>query len=133
MFADDAELLLPVLANTTYMIQGVIFFTTSATPDFKFQLTGPASPTDVTVRGSRYAVEGTSTNGTRGEFVDVALSVPRAVVGTNSGSDGYVDFRMRLENGANAGTVVLQWAQNTSDAADTTVLAGSHLNYIRVP
>jgi hypothetical protein len=110
----------------------VIFFSTSATPDFKFQFTGPTSPTDITVRGAYYIAEGASGTGTRTEFVDIAFSVSHSVAGANTGDDGYVEFHMRLENGTNAGEIALQWAQDTSDAATTSVLAGSYIEVITV-
>jgi hypothetical protein len=131
-FADDAELTFPVEASKTYLLRGAIFFSTSATPDFKFQFTGPTSPTDITVRGAYYFVTGASGTGSRTEFVDIAFSVSHTVAGTNTGDDGYVEFHMRLENGSNAGEVALQWAQFISDAASTSVLAGSYIEALTV-
>jgi hypothetical protein len=131
-FADDAALTFPVEASKIYLLRGAIFFSTGATPDFKFQFTGPTSPTDITVRGAYYIAEGASGTGTRTEFVDIAFSVSHSVAGANTGDDGYVEFHMRLENGTNAGAVTLQWAQDTSDAATTSVLAGSYIEVITV-
>jgi hypothetical protein len=34
-----------------------------------------------------------------------------------------------LQNGANSGNVTLQWAQNSANATDTTVYAGSYVQY----
>lgn len=127
-FADDAELTLPVLASETYLIQFDIFFDTAATPDFKFQFTGPSSPTEVTVRGKYAAPDAAADT----DFVDTAFSTSHAVTGAAGTTGGHVFGSLLLVNGTNAGSVTLQWAQNTSDAADTTVLAGSLLNYVRV-
>jgi hypothetical protein len=36
-----------------------------------------------------------------------------------------------VENGANAGNLELQWAQNTTDASAATVLAGSTIEWLK--
>jgi len=49
---------------------------------------------------------------------------------TTTGQVNVVEFTGTLHNGANAGTFAFQWAQNTSDANVTQVLAGSYMEYI---
>lgn len=126
--ADDAELSIPVEANETYSFRAEIWFDTSATPDFKFAVTGPSSPTEITIRGHFVAVGGTNDT----DFVDTSFGVSHSVTGTGGTTGGHVKLKGLLQNGANAGAITLQWAQNTSDAADTTVLGGSYIERFRV-
>ena len=66
------------------------------------------------------------------DFVDTAFSQSRSVIGTGGTTGGHVNGTILLQNGSNGGVVHFQWAQNTSDAADTTVLAGSYMESILV-
>ena len=126
--ADDTELVIPVEAEGVYVIHIEIFFDTSATPDFKFAITGPSSPDEIVLRGHFVAVGGTSDT----DFVDTSFGTTHSVTGTGGTTGGFVQVSGLLNNGANAGTINVQWAQNTSDAADTTVLAGSHIDWLKV-
>jgi len=111
--ADDPDLVLPVLANKHYAFEMWISENVHNTPDLKIAITMPAGATlesllmssafasaDDTYDGSSRIVFGTAT-------VDsVTLIGAITVAGT-------------------AGNVTLQWAQNTSDANNTTLLEGS--------
>lgn len=127
-YADDAELVIPVKPSEVILLRCEVFFNTGATPDFKFQVAGPTSPTEVVIRGS-YTAVGT-TNAT--DFVDTSLPTSHAVTGTGGTTGGHATFSMLLQNGANTGNIALQWAQNTSDAGDTSVLVGSFFEYLRL-
>lgn len=127
-YADDDELVIPVKPSEVILLRCEVFFDTGATPDFKFQITGPTSPTEVVIRGS-YTAVGT-TNAT--DFVDTSLPTSHAVTGTGGTTGGHARFSMLLQNGANTGNIALQWAQNTSDASDTSVLVGSFFEYLRL-
>jgi hypothetical protein len=125
--ADDAELSIVVEASKLYMMRAFVVFSTQAVPDFKFEIDGPASPTTVTIHGHYNGVGSpTDTN-----FIDNAFNTSYSALGSGAGQ-GIVGFDVLLENGTNAGKVTLQWAQNTSDAGDTSVLAGSYIEVITV-
>lgn len=120
----DAALTVSLLANTKYLIRGMIFFTTGATGDFKFSFTGPASPTKVRI--AHHGIGGGAAV-LDGIGVDTAYGTESPIVGTST--DGWACFDALIENGANAGTFAFQWAQNTSNGTDTTVLRGSWLEW----
>jgi hypothetical protein len=125
--SSDSELFVGVLANGKYAVKGRIFFNTPAAADFKWQLAGPASPTLINV--AKKAIGGGET-AESAIAVDTAFATSTPVLG--SGTTGYVEFEAILHNGANAGVVEFQWAQNTSDGGNTIVRAGSYLEYTRV-
>lgn len=122
--ATDTTLQFAMLANTTYAIECRVFFDTANAPDFKYATVGPAAPTSVrTVRS--HIIPGTVAPV---DGVDLAATASTAVVGTGT-TGGYVTLETVWQNGANAGTWGFQWAQNTANAATTTVLAGSQCSY----
>jgi hypothetical protein len=122
--ANDATLLFPVAASTKYRVRGRVFFDTTAAADFKYGFAVPASPTLV-----RIVRSDTVAGGTPAEIaVDVANVTTVTLAGTGT-TGGYVAFEYLLHNGTTAGTWSFQWAQGTSTAADTTVLAGSYIEY----
>lgn len=124
-FSDDAALTFPVAADTNYVFHFVVFWDTGATEDFKWQLTGPASPTLL-----RYARQAIVPSGTAWAGVDVQTAFSQSFSPTGSGTTGgYLEIYGLLQNGANAGNVTFQWAQNTTGGTNTTVLAGSYVTY----
>lgn len=126
--SDDAALKFAASANTKYL--GEIFFwmATVAAADFKFGLNCPASPTSVRWNSLRQVWGGTTLN--VGALQTACGSV--TITATSSG-DGWIRMDFFVENGASAGTIALQWAQNTSDPGNTTVQKGSWLRYQVVP
>lgn len=123
-FANDAELKFSMLVNKKYRIRGTIWFDTTAAGDFKYQFVGPASPTLV-----RFERIDCVAGGTPAENVpDTAYPTNKALAGAGT-TGGYIRFEAIVQNGASAGTFALQWAQNTSDAGNTTVYAGSYIEY----
>lgn len=121
-FADDGVLQFSVAANSDYVFQFYIYVT-STTGGFKYQFTGPASPTLLWHDGY------TSPGGAH--TLITAFSTAQNGFASNVNGN-QVTVTGMLRNGANAGTVVLQWAQQTSDAAGTTVKAGSFLRYKKI-
>jgi hypothetical protein len=123
--AADPALTFPVLANTTYAFRFLVWADTTAAGDFKFSVSGPASPTLVRMRRTSIAA-GATAFGTIA--VDTAFGVSVAVAGT--GTNGVcVEVAGTLANGANAGAVAFQWAQNTSDPGSTIVRKGSFVEH----
>ncbi len=110
---NDDELLWAVAANTVYRFELHFFYNSGATPDFKFQFTLPAGGI---MRWGYIAVD-TSLNfrhpGYRTE-TDVAS------IG-GDGTDRYVIVNGIVATVGTAGTLRLQWAQNTADASNTQV------------
>lgn len=126
--ADDAELGFDMEANAKYLVRWRIFFDTAATPDFKWGLTGPASPTRVRAERRAVAPGATAYSG-----IGADAAYPSAVAVTGSGTTGgFVAGEAVVENGATAGRLAFAWAQNTSDGASTSVLRGSYLEHRKV-
>lgn len=125
----DSALQFSMAASGIYQITIRVFFDTTAAADFKFALTGPASPTAV-----RLLRKHIDPNALTSLIVasEVAYTSSTAVAAGTGTTGGVVEFDMIVQNGVNAGTFGFQWAQNTSDASNTTVLAGSSLTYKRL-
>jgi hypothetical protein len=126
--APDDELLFSMAAGAKYLVRGGVFFDTTASADFKWRHVGPASPTLVRIK-RQWLVPDSAAFAVFYAFVDTAFSgVDLAVVGTGT-TGGCVLLEGVVHNGANAGNFSFNWAQNTSDAGNTIVRAGSYLEY----
>lgn len=124
---DDDELLFSVDASSLYLFRGTIHFATHTTPDFKWGLAGPAA---TTIRVHRRSLApGASSYGAIA--VDDVYSGPLSLL-VGAIDDGMIFFEVSLLVGGSGGTVSFQWAQNTSDSADTLVRAGSYIEWIKV-
>ena len=118
---NDDELLFAVAANETWQFEGVLFYTSGATPDIKITATGPSGAV------GRFGVVATSSNlSVEGRNDELGTGV---TITSPAGNPGIVHFYGAIANGANAGNLTLQWAQGTSDASDTIVHAGSYIKY----
>lgn len=118
----DTELEFAVAANEVWQFEGVINLTTPAAADFKIAAAGPAGAV-----GSIGAWYG-DTSGAIDADSD-ALNTELVFTGTTGAT---LLFRGGIHNGANAGSLTIRFAQNTSDAGNTTVRAGSYMKYQRV-
>ena len=131
----DTDLVVSVLASVNYAFIFGLLYTNggSATPDIRFGFTCPASQTllswgsigpDVnttnpalatTVRSAYLAADSSGGGSARAH-------------GTSVGGAAYAWGSGVLSNGANAGSLTLVWAQNSTDGGNVTTLkAGSHL------
>lgn len=121
----DGTLLLPIAASQKYAVRAKVFFDTVAAADFKWALTGPSL-----IRGRfqrHWIIPGGAAFA--GVAVDVTYTASQSVAGAGT-TGGFVEFSGVFTVGANAGIFGFQWAQDTSDAGSTTVLAGSFLDYM---
>lgn len=126
--SDDAALKFTMAANKNYAIRGYLAYTSAnATPDFKFIFNGPASPTAVQGYSQFVPLNNDTTAPSSDAFNSYANSA-NSVTGADVGL-GWVKFDLFVQNGANAGTFAIQWAQNTSNGATTTVSKGSYMEY----
>ncbi len=116
-FSTDSALTFAMAANTAYQIRMFVFVDAGA-GNFKYQFTGPASPTSVRIMWFDTA------NGANAS--DTAYSTSHAFSGL---ANAWVMIDAVIVNGSNAGNFNFQWAQSTSNAANTTVLKGSYLEY----
>jgi hypothetical protein len=122
---DIPQLKINVDAYERIMFRFNVFYNTAAAADFKYQVSIPGSPTLY-----RQLTEGMAPDDTA---VDLAIATSSAAVSLTgaANANGYVRITGVLQNGANAGQLKLQFAQDTANASDTTVYAGSFLEYRR--
>lgn len=118
--ADDADLKFAIGANEVWAAKLYLVYTSvSTTPGLRITFTGPASPTAVYFSGIDTG-NFSSNTGRKTSF---------GTVGTFSGmaTSDSVEVNLTVINGANAGTVTLQWAQRVANAENTTLEAGSFM------
>lgn len=135
---NDDQLVLAVAANTTYEFVCQVAYDGNSTADIKLGFTFPASAT-MDYYASGYGI-GVGAQFSLWSFVAGGA----AGLGTVSPSQmqGFSDetatsltaIRLYgiLQVGSTAGNLQLQWAQNTSNAVATRVLAGSYLKLERM-
>ena len=122
----DPDLIIPIGANERVKFELEVFFDTNATADFKFTINGPAAPDLVRYHYIHQAPGATAHN----LATEVAYGSSISVTGTGT-TGGYVYISGVIDNGANAGNITFDWAQDNSDAGGTTVLLGSQVKYIK--
>lgn len=112
---DDDELKFDVGANQKWC--GLIFLrhNTGTTPDIKVDFSVPSGASVYTAH--------TNENSKSGGAVAIL---------TGTGNNAYMMLSFLVVVSSTAGTVNMQWAQNTADASDTKVLAGSMLIIKRI-
>jgi lysophospholipase L1-like esterase len=125
----DADLSLPLAANTLTRINGKIYFTTTAAADFKWRHIGPVAPTRVRVQHYSIAPGDTALSNIA---VDTTFSAADISV-TGAAGSGWIEIDALIANGSNVGNFGISWSQNTSDTGNTTVEAGSYLEAVRLP
>jgi len=114
VLSDDSELFFTPTINKSYSVMTFGFFNTGATPSSKWAWSIPNLAT--MIRNS--TVWNTIPNNT----ADDEATIERAGSDTD---DRYFCTFSKLVMGGTAGNATIQWAQNVSDAGDTTVLSGS--------
>lgn len=124
----DDTLQFPLLVNGKYSFELYLQFTTNSTADFKFRTVGPAAPTLVSIE-RRHWVPNTVVDV---NALDAAFSAGDVAIDGAAGTVGLIHMRGLIYNGANAGTFSINWAQNTANASNTIVKAGSFVRAFRL-
>ncbi len=126
---NDNDFSFSIGANETYIIE--CHLTVSWGPGvggFKYDFTGPTSPTNVMIFEN---VVGWGTGNASGSQI-TAFSSSHSFTDTDHAYGANFIIRGTIENGANAGTVQLRWAQETSDAIAATMWRGSYMKATQV-
>ena len=126
VLAADPDLKLALPANSKVNIRLRFQVLCNATPDFKYRLNGPASPT--LIRGMARVVQ-TSGTAPAARILN-AYDTTDQVLTSTSLFTANVEVDIYIENGSTAGDFELLWAQNTSDATNTNMQRGSTLEYL---
>lgn len=128
---NDDHLAFSIAANEVWAFRAFLYFTiASGNPGIKWTFTVPASCT-----GFYTAIDGPqnidSAAAIAAELTNIAIATTRAWGITGVTSD-LVIFDGVIINGANAGTIQFQWAQNSAVASNLTLKAGSYLDLKRL-
>lgn len=132
-FADDAELVLSTVAGTYYLVRAVVVWYAAATPDIKVRLRCGGS--GFTFLGSIHPDQGGLSlsdpyiAGMQG-MTEADINATSYALGGNATTTlrNAVQITGLLYSGASDADIAIEWAQNTSDAGDATVFAGSWLS-----
>lgn len=120
-FADDGALVSDTLeANTAYKVEVFLPVNSGTTPDFKMAL-DRSGLSDAELYWQQFITLG---GGSAAAAHTFGTSVTTT---TATGNDQLWGAAGILVTGSNTGTLKVQWAQNTSDAGNTTVKAGAVL------
>jgi len=127
--ADDSVLILPLAAGSVYEISAVVEMTSGATPGSKLRMFFSSS-LDGANAGNNYGEW--STNGATWISYTITLAgVGATDVRTVASTRYSYKFRATIRT-ALACNVSIQWAQNTSDASNTTIGSSSYLQVIKI-
>ncbi|MVO84201.1 hypothetical protein GPA10_05290 [Streptomyces sp. p1417] len=130
--ATDTHLVVSVEASAVYTMTGWIKYFADPTPDIKIFFSTPTGCLGEwawMMPGSSTSATGTAGYSIRTETNDIASF--RTGYGT-SDSIHYTPVSGLFRVGSTAGSIALQWAQNTSSATATTLYTDSWLSYQRI-
>lgn len=132
---DDDELVLPLLANTDYWFECFILYGASVTSDLRLLFTIPSGTVyDLVHNGIRSGhvttdplpVQAGIDTVSRAQFTQASSGgVPGGINATGNTNVAVCPVEGRVIVGNTAGSIRLQWAQNTSSATATIVKASS--------
>lgn len=114
---NDDHLTFAIAANEIWAFTFMGMFLSGTTPDIKFTFSVPSGAI------FRYwDAQNFMTVSNNGDGLDT-----QSVLSGNGTTVVMDDVLGMVTNGANAGSVTLQWAQNTANASDTKLLKGSYI------
>jgi len=116
---NDDDLFFSIGANETWTFRFVLFANSGTTPDLKAAVSAPSGASCM------YAAIDAEAAVTTPQVTTCGTAT--AMLTGNGAYDVY-EVVGTVVNGATAGTVTLQWAQNTATAANTIVAAGSYMH-----
>ena len=127
---NDNTLTISLNASTTYHIRGKIFFSTgNATMDYKYALAYSGTTNSIMCKRVHAAAGAASGTDNEVSLAQNSIIGTTSVTATTSGI-GYVEIDIIIQTNT-AGTFGFQWAQDTSNGSNLTVLAGSYLEYLQ--
>lgn len=129
---NDDELFVSVEASRLYKVTGLLEYTSGSTPNFRMTWSLPSGATWLNNSRvySRAAAAPTQLVDTR-TFTTGNLGGPGA--GTTRATQAQIlELFGYIQTSSTAGTARVQWSQNTSNASDTIVYAGSWISLERL-
>lgn len=115
---------IPIGANERVLLRYNIQFSAGATGDLKYFVDVPTSPT--LFRQAALSVD--PAGAVAGGAILTAESNTASVVSASAGG-GLLLLNVVVANGTTAGNIIFQFAQNSSEAVNTTIRQGSYLEY----
>lgn len=130
-YQDDNELFLPAVVNAQYHFDLLLLHSSGTTGKFKMQFTAPAG---ATVAWGVIGVASAVTSSNPVTDVSMPSRTVSDILGLGGGNLTGTTALISgvLTTSSTAGNLMLQWAQNVSDAAATQVRAGSTLRMKRI-
>src|SRR5581483_6501503 len=129
---NDDQLVLSVLASSKYILDAYIIYDTNTTADFRCSWVGPSGAT------LAWTVTGLATASTAvsGSIIMAVAAIGdggvQVIGGAGSGTQVAARITGLLTVSTTAGTLQFRWAQGTSDASDTIVVADSYMRLVKV-
>lgn len=122
----DDEIVISLGTDQTWEISGMLnFFSVSATPDVRFNFSGPAGSN---IRVAFLSNRGGANNSSSGIITGGA----NCVLDLAANTEGVVILSGIISTGATAGQISLLWAQNASNANVVRLKAGSYFKLVRM-
>lgn len=118
VLVDAARLVIPLAANQILAVKFTGFLIATAVADIKFAFDIPAGCVGRWVGGELRSAQ---------NLLTAAIAVT-----TSAGTNAICIFNAIVVNGATAGDLQLQFAQNVAEVSNTTLFAGSNLVAHRV-
>lgn len=125
----DSVLTFAVEASSTYAIDGWLVTNSNTTADIKFSSNAPTGAT------GRWSIIGAPTTETSTIPGSIDMGVAGSITGTHTRAGTANDFCFIVKGQLvtdTAGTWVLTMAQNTANASDTKIIAGSWITLRKV-
>jgi len=129
---NDDALVLTVVASAKYILDAYVIYDSGTTPDFKCAWVGPSGATLQWSVGGLAAASSAVSGSVVLAVAAIGDAGVQAVGGAGAGTPVAAIIRGLLTVSTTAGTLQFRWAQNTSDASDTIVVAGSYMRLTRV-
>lgn len=127
--ADD-DLTFVMTASTKYMVRGKLWWTTPAAADFKYRFRSGGSPTLFYVKHKNTPPAAVAETEQAIESASPGTTI--SVLSASATEPGYIEFEAIVYKEAANGSFFVDWAQVTTTASNTTVKAGSYIEYMVV-
>lgn len=131
---NDNALLVPVAANAKYIVSGMLLYSAHSSADIKIGWSGPSDATfDWIIHAQTTATGGVASNGVVVDRQVIGNSAfPLGGFGAENTTYMTAPLTGRLVTSSTAGTLQLNWAQQTSNGTASIMRAGSWLMLNRV-
>lgn len=129
--AADPDLFLALAASSTYIFRAAIYHNSGTTPDIQFAMAFPASST-ITWGGVRLVTTAALTGDADFGVYTAPTSATSAISAAGTASDQLTIIEGTINTSTTPGNLQLYWAQATTTASNTFVLARSSMTAWRV-